>query len=212
MERRGRCLAERARSWFREEGNFEHLRTGGNPNCIQTIFPGALAVPHSPIVPHTPLATRSNTSSSAYAHPPRTPYTPYSAFASKQNPFDLSYGASVASTSLYAHLLDDTEDALARLYNQILRFVERDLSRIMDVAEKVSIKSVSNSREDKDVGASLMVPGIRDKGQMSSEVDGEGFEIMANVVWADIATAIIDELGGLVFSAGRPSEFRKVYY
>lgn len=39
---------------------------------------------------------------------------------------------------------------------------------------------------------------------------GEGFEIMANVVWAEFGRAIMDEMGATVFAAGRPDEFRKV--
>jgi hypothetical protein len=167
---------------------------------FQTIFPGALAAPHSPILPHTPMPARSHFSASMTdSHPPRTPYTPYTAFAAKQNPFDLIYGSTLSS----AYLLDDSHDTLGRLYNQILRFVERDLCRIMDVAERVSVKPPSRLER-----AGISVVGVAAKTQI--QVNREGFEIMANVVWAEIGRAIMEELGGTVFAVGRPEEFRKV--
>jgi conserved oligomeric Golgi complex subunit 2 len=160
----------------------------------QTIHPSALTGPHSPITPHTPMATRQPSVNSNGSHPLRTPYTPFTAFASKQNPFDVSYGAALSSV----HLLDDLDDPLAGLYNQILRFVERDLMKIMEVAEKISSKSVPTP------GASSS------ETKPKNGISQQSFEIMANVVWAEIGQAIIDELGGTVFSAGRPAEFRKV--
>ena len=36
------------------------------------------------------------------------------------------------------------------------------------------------------------------------------FEIMANVVWAEIGRALMDELGSVIFAAGKPDDFRKV--
>ena len=68
--------------------------------------------------------------------PPRTPYTPYTAFASKQNPFEASFDTQ-------PHLLDDSDDPLAALYNTILRFVDRDMKRIMELADKVGVKTSS---------------------------------------------------------------------
>ncbi|KAJ7647285.1 oligomeric golgi complex component, COG2-domain-containing protein [Roridomyces roridus] len=151
----------------------------------KSIFPGALAAPQSPIVPHTPFRSSTTPASLATpsALPPRTPYTPFTSFALK-TPFNHSLGS--ASHSPYAHILDDSEDPLASLFSQILRFVERDMSKIMVIADKVSLKSVSTARKD-------------------------GFEILANVVWEEFGRAIMDELGLVVFAAGRPNEFRKHY-
>jgi hypothetical protein len=101
-----------------------------------------------------------------------------------------------------AHLLEDADDSLARLYNQLLRFVERDITRIMTIAEKVSI------------GPSSEFPLKNLQFPPSSDTDpGPGsreFQIMANVVWDEFGRSIMDEIGGIVFAAGRPSEFRKV--
>lgn len=101
-----------------------------------------------------------------------------------------------------AHMLDDRDDPLAALYNTILRFVDRDLRRIMEIAESVCVKS--GSRSSKALAPSNGIAS----GQ--SDIEGPGFEIMANVVWAEIARAIMDELGSIVFAAGKPDEFRKV--
>jgi hypothetical protein len=103
--------------------------------------------------------------------------------------------------------LEDSDDPLARLYSQILRFVERDMSRIMGIADKVSLKSTSSGRKDKLFGATF-TSHLGEK--TTPEIDGEGFEIMANVVWEEFGRAIMDELGVTVFAAGRPNEFRKV--
>ena len=37
----------------------------------------------------------------------------------------------------------------------------------------------------------------------------EGFEFMSNVVWAEIGRAVTEELGSVVFAAGRPDDFRQ---
>lgn len=83
------------------------------------------------------------------------------------------------------------------------------MSKIMGIADKVSLKSVSTGRKDKSLAAAL-VPLLGEKS--NPEVDGDGFEIMANVVWEEFGRAIMDELGVVVFAAGRPNEFRKVKY
>lgn len=175
---------------------------------IQSIFSGALNAPSSPLVPHTPF--RSSTTPASVASPsilpPRTPYTPFTSFALK-TPFQSSYGLGTVSNSPYAHFLDDNEDPLARLYSQILRFVERDMSRIMGIADKVSLKHVSTGRKDKALVTALVTMPVE---KSNRELDEDGFEIMANVVWEEFGRAIMDELGPVVFAAGRPNEFRKV--
>ncbi|KAG5648483.1 hypothetical protein DXG03_003094 [Asterophora parasitica] len=166
----------------------------------KTMYSGALAAPHSPILPHTPLPTAKSSSLSVATLPPRTPYTPFTSYVSTRN--TSSYPLGSYSVSPFAHLLEDTDDPLARLYSQTLRFVERDLSRIMDIAEKVSVKSLSHSRSEKGILVSMSA--------REHPTDGKGFEIMANVIWEELGRAIIDELGGIVFASGRPNDFRKV--
>nr|GAT56084.1 conserved oligomeric Golgi complex subunit 2-like [Mycena chlorophos] len=161
----------------------------------KSIFPGALTAPPSPIVPHTPFRAMT-TAAPGSALPPRTPYTPFSS----RTPLRFNYSA---STSPYAHLLEDPEDPLARLYNQILRFVERDMTTIMGLAEKIAVKP-KPVRKDRSLVISLAKPDPPD-------TDEDGFQIMANVVWEELGRSIMDELGLVVFAAGRPNEFRKHY-
>lgn len=164
----------------------------------KTIFPDALAASLSPVLPHTPLPAALSTRTEPYgsAPLPRTPYTPFTAFAIKQNPFEASH------ISGPVHLLDESNDALAKLYNQILRFIERDFGRIMEIAERVSLKAGSTKSQ-----LSIAL-GNHDLGD-ARQVSVDGFEIMTNVVWAEIGRAIIDELGTVVFAPGNPDKFRK---
>jgi hypothetical protein len=129
------------------------------------------------------------------------PYTPFTAFVPKQ--FTHRVPNSVNDLPK-AYLLDDADDSLAKLYNQILRFVERDLTRIMDLAEKVTLKPSSST--------SRPVKGPVEPSTPDSETDDDkkGFQILTNVVWSEISRAILDEIGTVVFAAGRPNDFRKV--
>lgn len=164
----------------------------------KTIFSDALATSLSPVLPHTPLPATLSTRTESYGGGllPRTPYTPFTAFATKQNPFEASH------VSGPVHLLDESNDALAKLYNQILRFIERDFGRIMELAERVSFKAGSTTSYS---SAALGDYHLGDAQQASVD----GFEIMTNVVWAEIGRAIMDELGTVVFAPGNPNEFRK---
>lgn len=77
---------------------------------------------------------------------------------------------------------------------------------IMEIAEKVSVKSVSGSKK----GRGLQALKDKEKAPNGIPSSENRFEIMANVVWAELGSAIIDDLGGIVFAAGKPNEFRKV--
>ena len=82
----------------------------------------------------------------------------------------------------------------------------------MEAAEKASLKGTGKGGAG---GNGLMVVGADGKEKVKTEREkamekGERFEIMANVVWAEIGKAIMDELGSTVFAAGKPEEFRKV--
>jgi hypothetical protein len=76
----------------------------------------------------------------------------------------------------------------------------------MDIAERVSVKSTSRLSAAKEghVSRSPILDDI--------PVEGQGFEIMANVIWGEIGHAIMNELGGIVFSVGRPDDFRTVRF
>ncbi|KAG7098601.1 hypothetical protein E1B28_000525 [Marasmius oreades] len=170
------------------------------PFIKKTIFSGTLSAPHSPLLPHTP-APQAKTP--AFISSTRTPYTP---FTSRVFHPPHSQGK---GTSPYAYILDESKDPLAALYSQILRFVERELSGIMDIAEKVSLKSLSSRKPDKG-GSFTPRSGILVKTLNESESEGtRGFELLGNVVWEEFGRAIMDELGNFVFASGRPNEFKQ---
>lgn len=113
-------------------------------------------------------------------------------------------------SAAHAHLLDDSDDPLAGLYNQILKFTERDLKRIMEVGEKVCVKPVLGQSHSK---GQLLGLGSLTVGKSPIRASGEKedkFEIMANVIWAEFGKAIMEELGHVVFAVGKPDEFRRV--
>lgn len=159
----------------------------------KTIYSGGLAAPHSPLVPHTPFnpsALQSTLNTNNY---PQTPYTPFTFLT----PESLAT-CDQKPNRHQAHLLEGT-DPLVHLYNQILRFIERDMSQVMEIAETVVAK---------------LVPGAQTEGGPSSSSkrqDNNRFQIMANIIWPELAHAIMDEIGGTVFAAGRPDDFRKNY-
>ncbi|KAI9507427.1 COG complex component [Russula earlei] len=126
---------------------------------------------------------------------PFLPQTPFSIREDRRVPDAVQtphvpFTAFASQTSPFnaAPRLDERENPLAVLYNSILAFVERDLKHIMDVAERISAR----------VGLDA---GCAD--------DAKGFEVLANVIWAEIARALMDELGSALFATGRPDEFRK---
>jgi hypothetical protein len=123
----------------------------------------------------------------------RTPYTPFTAFASKQDPFALKM--------LQVQLLDESLGPLALLYNQIIKFVERDLKKLVESAEAICVKSGSRKPRILPLHGPL---------NTQEQEPRKGFDIMANVVWTEICQAIMDELGSIVFAAGKTDEFRKV--
>ncbi|KAG7440047.1 conserved oligomeric Golgi complex component [Guyanagaster necrorhizus] len=164
----------------------------------KTVYVGALAAPHSPIIPHTPINSTAVAFLSSVPSLPRTPYTPFTAFPLK-NSSPHSYILDKSMSPFY-YLLEQSDEPLAKLYCQILRFVERDLCRIMDIADKVAVKSFSAARAGTPQLPSFNIDG-----------DEKGFKIMSNVVWDEFGRAIMDELGGVIFSAGKPGVFRKNY-
>jgi conserved oligomeric Golgi complex subunit 2 len=89
---------------------------------------------------------------------------------------------------------------LALLYNQILKFVERNIKKLAESAEAICVKSGSRKPRI------IPLTGSQDT---QDQEPRKGFEIMANVVWAEIGQAIMGELDSVVFAAGKTDEFRK---
>lgn len=104
---------------------------------------------------------------------------------------------------LQVQLLDEGLGPLAILYNQIIKFVERDLKKLAESAEAICVKSGSRKPRI------LPLHGLPNAQEQESR---KGFDIMANVVWAEIGQAIMDELGSVVFAAGKTDEFKKVIF
>lgn len=135
---------------------------------------------------------------------PGTPITPYTAFGERRIPLGgpIFY---VANENSKLPLLDETDDNLATFYNNILRFVEKDCRIIMDVTAKIGArhgkKPVPEAVEDN------MLDGPDEGAHLAAS---SHFEIMANIIWAEIGQALMEELGAVIFSAGRPTEFKKV--
>lgn len=78
----------------------------------------------------------------------------------------------------------------------------------MEIAEKVSVKTATRIAASAS-RTSLLIPAESVAVKRNNEQEG-GFEIMANVVWCEIGKAVMNELGSVVFAAGKPDEFRKV--
>lgn len=104
---------------------------------------------------------------------------------------------------LQVQLLDESLGPLALLFNQIIKFVERDLQKLAESAEAICVKS--GSRKPR------ILP-LHGPSNGQEQEPRKGFDIMANVVWAEIGQAIMDELGSVVFAAGKTDEFRKVIH
>lgn len=102
---------------------------------------------------------------------------------------------------LQVQLLDESLGPLALLYNRIIKFVERDLKKLAESAEAICVKS--GSRKPR------ILP-FHGPSNTQGQEPRKGFDIIANVVWAEIGQAIMDELGSVVFAAGKTDEFRKV--
>jgi hypothetical protein len=200
---------------------------------LQTIHPASLTAPQSPILPRTPFVNPSTALS------PNTPFTPFIPIATATA---ASFSPATAQPEILIPEQDAGEpegaggDALAGLYNKVLRFVQRDVMGVVRVAESVSAKS-RRGQHGYGHGSTLGLGGVS-PGGLGTSPGGLGFasighlgmgamggngtesmdtedlervEIIANVVWAELARALMDELGSVVFAVGRPDEFQQVY-
>ncbi|CAE6517893.1 unnamed protein product [Rhizoctonia solani] len=209
------------------------------PFIKKTIHPASLAAPQSPILPRTPFTHPPPTSLLPYT--PFTPFAPLataaaSSFSPNVHPEILVPEPDLGDTSGSSNDKNDTTstdeagggDALVGLYNKILRFVQRDVMGVVRVAESVSSKSRRGGHvfggmspgglgispgglpPSSIIGVSPVGPGVVGTDPAATE-NPERIEIIANVVWAELARALMDELGGTVFAVGRPDEFRQNY-
>ena len=137
---------------------------------------------------------------------PGTPITPYTPFGERRT----SLGGPVfyiANENNKLPLLDETDDNLATFYNNLLRFVEKDCRIIMDVTAKIEARHGKKHMPAPEVVEDNMLDGPDEGEHLAAS---SYFEIMANVIWVEIGQALMEELGAVIFSAGRPAEFKQV--
>ncbi|KIO31284.1 hypothetical protein M407DRAFT_68051 [Tulasnella calospora MUT 4182] len=169
------------------------------PFVKSTIFADALNVTPSPILVRTALPGRASLMS------PRTPYTPFTGV--RANPFD---AISVGALPL---LPEEDDEPLANLYNTILRFIQVNCTGVLELSEKINAKNRKTGRRLNPAAQTTESPQLASASGSIADLglNMQGFEIMANVIWAEIGRSIMEELGSVVFSAGNPSEFQKNY-
>lgn len=99
------------------------------------------------------------------------------------------------------------------MYGQLLKAIGKECAVVLDGAEKLrNAKGGGKSKEDR------LEFGLRNVGLDGSvereegEEDGEAFEFFGNVVWKEVGERLMDELGGMLFAAGRPNELHLVSF
>ncbi|CCO27036.1 Conserved oligomeric Golgi complex subunit 2 Short=COG complex subunit 2 [Rhizoctonia solani AG-1 IB] len=210
------------------------------PFIKKTIHPASLTAPQSPILPRTPFAHPPPTALLPHTpFTPFAPLATAAAssFTPNAHPEILIPEPDVGDTSTSSNNRNGTGvtdepgggDALVGLFNKILRFVQRDVLGVVRVAESVSGKSRRGAGHifggmspgglgispgglppTSSIGVSPIGPGLVGSDSVATE-NPERIEIIANVVWAELARALMDELGSTVFAVGRPDEFRQNY-
>jgi hypothetical protein len=134
------------------------------------------------------------------AKTPRTPKTPF-AFRSfsGQEKAEADSGASVPLLPIdiidYSEDGDDQALALIALYNEILTFVSTHTGRICEAAERVLV------RRGEDSASSLN----------DSHASAGTCDVFVRVIWEEVASRLMEQLGGQLFFAGRPDIFHRNY-
>ncbi|KZO95535.1 COG complex component [Calocera viscosa TUFC12733] len=161
------------------------------PFIRSTLHPAALTAPISPLLPRTPFLpkffNRSSITEALLSPPITTPGAITPGLMGAFNP--------------QAPLLLTEDTPLAAVYNQLLRFADRELSSLMDASERIS-----NAHKGRRNPTETPV----ENGQ--PEDSQNRFDFLANVFWAETASALMDEMGGQLFAVGRPDEFLINYH
>ncbi|GAA5836232.1 hypothetical protein JCM9279_002236 [Rhodotorula babjevae] len=97
---------------------------------------------------------------------------------------------------------------LAALYNRVLDFVATECGVVLDVAER-ALADVAVPVPVVSAGSASASEGGEEEREDDERV--HGFEVLANVVVDEVATALMGELGSVVFAAGRPAVFHQNY-
>lgn len=93
-------------------------------------------------------------------------------------------------------------EPLAELYNKLLSFLSNECAMILDVAERtLAVPTIGNGSI-----AAVFLGGEKKKVKLG----GVGYELLTSVVWDEIASRLMSELGHVIFAAGQPSVFHRV--
>lgn len=192
------------------------------PFTLQAIHRDVLSTPQSPIVPSTPF----------------TPYSP-NTFEHHQNQDPTSQSSTTLekdSNSIpIAYIIEPigvnsekegtwiagrapgekSVEPLAELYNKILNFISKDCGMLLDIAERslaTPSMTLSNNNNNNASSTGLLAMSLASEelGKTKIRSTNSSYEILSNVVWEEIATRLMAELGHVIFAAGRPSIFHQV--
>ena len=94
------------------------------------------------------------------------------------------------------------------MYNRLLKEVEQEAKVVIDVAEKLRHRQKSH-RPVQGVDGTMAHIGDAAREEEGRE-RGDGFEFFGNVVWKEIGERLMDEMGSVIFAAGRPAELHQV--
>jgi hypothetical protein len=146
--------------------------------------------------------------SSATQNGPPTPNTPFTPYPSTLQNLTLSnLSSSPSSVNRPLNLIEspgNPDDPLVHLLNKILRFVERDCRLVIDLAERAnSLRSYKRYK-------GRIPGGATESDAEKTRPSRESFDIVGGVIWAEVGTSLMENLGSTLFAAGRPDEFQKV--
>ena len=187
-----------------------------SPSC-QLISAGTLDTPIEPA--QTLGASLSSTALFAAALPPATPVTPGAIVPATpmtpSTPFQPGVtphatGGSSEHNPFEEHLIQrgprlDDLTPFGGLYNRLLGAVSKpEVTMVLQVAALLPASA----------GGQVSVDVSDDEGEdgdgSGTAAGKRGFEFFANVVWKEIGERLMDELGSVLFAAGRPSELHQV--
>ena len=102
---------------------------------------------------------------------------------------------------------DGAQAPVARLYNDILAFVSEECGILLDVGER----NLAASQPAGPVNGSIT---MKDEAAVKTvnRTNKQGYHILANVLWHEIASRLMSELGQTIFAAGRTSVFHEVRF
>jgi hypothetical protein len=147
-----------------------------------------------------------------------TPHTPMtmSSLVPGSNIFESTLSATKSSFTenselREAQLLDESTGSIALIFNNILMYIDRELLDLLHIGEEIrqkrKLKSLRSKSDHLEPSANGDEPILEEISISDSEAS---FEFMANAIWVPIGERIMEELGGVLFAAGRVTELHQV--